>query len=136
MITLLAMSFPPAATPSEDRGRTALNDSNLPPRWYVVAPVVGVAMAALPAALGIILGSVGDAAGACNNEMGCFLFYMFGVCVAPLGFVFGSLAGGLKAWRLASENASLTRTWKASFGAGFVSLFPAALVTLLVLASY
>jgi len=68
--------------------------------------------------------------------MGCFFFHMFGICVAPLGFVFGSLAGGLKAWRLGQRKRSLARTWKASFGAGFVALFPAALVTLLVLASY
>jgi hypothetical protein len=136
MITLLAMSFPPGAAPSDDRGSTPLRDPNLPPRWYVVALVVGVAMAALPAAVGIIVGSLGDAVGACNNEMGCFFFYMFGICVAPLGFIFGSLASGLTAWRLASENASLARTWKASFGAGFVALFPAALVTLLVLASH
>jgi hypothetical protein len=66
--------------------------------------------------------------------MGCAIFYLFGFCVAPLGFVFSSLAGGLKARRMASENASRKRTWQASFGAGLLALFPAAFFTLLALA--
>jgi hypothetical protein len=55
--------------------------------------------------------------------------------LAPVSFVIGAIASGLKARRLATENASRSRIWKEGFRVGFVASFPAGLLALLVLAT-
>ena len=119
------MSLPSAATPGSTTSR-----------WYVVALVVGIAMAAVPYALGTLLTSAGNAVGACNNEMGCAWVYILGLYATPLSFIVSAVASGIKARRLAVENASRSRTWKEGFRVGCVALFPAAFFTLLALAAF
>lgn len=129
------MSLPPAATPSEERSSTTSSSAPLPPRWYVVALVVGIAMAALPLALGTLLALDGNALSACNNEMECIYFYFVGLCAAPVAFVCSAVASGLKARRLATTDASRARTWKeGGLRIGFVALFAVGLPTMLALA--
>jgi hypothetical protein len=119
------MSLPPAATPDSTKSR-----------WYVVALVVGVAMAALPPTLGTFLTSAGNAVGACNNEMGCEWLYIVGLYATPFAFIGSVVASGIKARRLALENASRARIWKEGFRVGCVALLPAGFFTFLALASF
>jgi hypothetical protein len=100
-------------------------------RWYVVAVVVGVVMGALPILFGVLFMYVGDVLRACGGEIGCAWLFLVGVVLAPYEAVCATLAAGLVARRLASVGAvSTSRRWRSSFGAGFLALFPAGLLTI------
>lgn len=104
-------------------------------RWYLVAFAVGAVMAVLPLGVGFVFMAVGNALGACSGEMGCVLPFVAGACIAPLGFLFSAAAAGFTANRLLLAGAAVRREiWRASFGAGFLAVFPAALLTLAALA--
>jgi hypothetical protein len=104
-------------------------------RWYLVALAVGAVLSVLPVCVGFVFMVAGNALGACSGEMGCVLPFVAGACIAPLGFLFSAAAAGITSRRLAMAGPVSRRSlWRASFGAGFVALFPAALLTLAVLA--
>jgi len=123
-----------SADPPSNAGAPGATDATqTQPRWFVIALAVGSAVGALPAALGLVLALLGNAVDLCQNEMGCFVIFSFGVWMAPFAFIAGAAASGAKARRLTSNHAPPAATWRQCFGVGLAALIPAAILAFLAI---
>lgn len=105
-------------------------------RWYLVGLLVGVAVAALPVALGAVLMYVGNALEACPGDLGCSWLFIVGVLMAPFGGACGAISAALVARRLNSVGGlTPAQRLRSSFGAGVLALFPAGFLCMLSIAA-